>query len=243
MQKTAGNIPYQRLIYSQGENYKVKISLSKIPKLYAYGFFFSARLLSDGAMVTIKEKDKYWLQMALGIDNIQILEKHNRYYKPKSDYAEMKKRAEYLGSKIEYIMIEPEQLELLKNETDRFIKSHVGEKIRLVFPYSMHFIPTNIPIKTTSWEHQTQKSRLNSKRIYFYNNLICTDLLRKIRLINQKKSHLLLSISLNEPKILPIRMKMYKNPLQPTYQDAEDDVLHSITCITLYITYFRTIDR
>ena len=45
----------------------------------------------------------------------------------------MKKRAEYLGSKIEYIMIEPEQLELLKNETDRFIKSHVGEKIRLVF--------------------------------------------------------------------------------------------------------------
>ena len=133
MQKTAGNIPYQRLIYSQGENYKVRISLSKIPKLYSYGFFFSARLLSDGAMVTIKEKDKYLLQMALGIDNIQILEKHNRYYKPKSDYAEMKKRAELLGSKIEYLMIEPEQLELLKNETDRFIKSHVGEKIRLVF--------------------------------------------------------------------------------------------------------------
>ena len=133
MQRTAGNIPYQRLIYSQGEIYKVAIPLSAVPKLYAYGFFFSARLSKDKAMITIKEKDKYLLQMALGIANIQSLEEHNEYYKPKSDYAEMKERAKLIGSKIEYLMIEPEQLELLKDETDRFIKFDVGEKIRLVF--------------------------------------------------------------------------------------------------------------
>ena len=84
-------------------------------------------------MVTIKEKDKYLFQIALGIDDIEFLESHNKYYKPKSDYAEMKERAKQLGSKIEYLMIEPEQLELLKNETDRFIKFHVDGKFRLVF--------------------------------------------------------------------------------------------------------------
>ena len=133
LQKTAGNISYHQLISSQGENYKVAIPLSSVPKLYAYNFFFSARLFNDKAMVTIKEKDKYLLQMALGIENIQSLERHNKYYKPKSDYAEMKERAKQIGSKIEYLMIEPEQLEKLKDETDRFIKFDVGEKIRLVF--------------------------------------------------------------------------------------------------------------
>ena len=133
LQRTAGNIPYKQLISSQGENYKVKVSLSKIPKLYTYGFFFSARLFKDGAMVTIKEKDKYLLQMALGVEDMQFLESHNRYYKPKSDYAEMKERAVQLGSKIEYLMIEPEQLEKLKDETDRFVKFNVDGKIRLVF--------------------------------------------------------------------------------------------------------------
>ena len=133
MRRIVGNIPYKHLISAQGENYKVYVSLSKIPKLYAYGFFFSARLFNDGAMVTIKEKDKYLFQIALGIDDIEFLESHNKYYKPKSDYAEMKERAKQLGSKIEYLMIEPEQLELLKNETDRFIKFHVDGKFRLVF--------------------------------------------------------------------------------------------------------------
>ncbi|MBQ5562937.1 MAG: relaxase/mobilization nuclease domain-containing protein, partial [Clostridia bacterium] len=64
LQRTAGNIPYHQLISSQGENYKVAIPLSSVPKLYAYNFFFSARLFKDKAMVTIKEKDKYLLQMA-----------------------------------------------------------------------------------------------------------------------------------------------------------------------------------
>ena len=133
LQTTAGNIPYQKLVSLQGENYKVKVSLSKIPKLYAYGFFFSARLFNDGAMVTIKEKDKYLLQMALGVEDMKLLESHNQYYKPKSDYAEMKERAVQLGSKIKYLMIESEQLEKLKDETDRFIKFHVDGKIRLAF--------------------------------------------------------------------------------------------------------------
>ena len=133
LQRTAGNIPYQRLISSQGENYRVKVTLPAVSKLYAYGFFFSARLFNDSALVTVKERDKYILQQALGVEDIKVLEQHNRHFKQNSDYADLKRRAEQLGSKIEYLMIEPEQLELLKNETDRFVKFNVDGKIRLAF--------------------------------------------------------------------------------------------------------------
>lgn len=133
MQRTAGNIPYQRLISSQGENYFVKLALSAVPKLYTYGFFFSVRIYKDYAMVTVKERDKYILQKSLRVDDIKILERHNKVHKPNADYEQMKKKAKQLKSKIEYLLIEPKQLELLKNETDRFVKFRANEKIRLVF--------------------------------------------------------------------------------------------------------------
>ena len=133
MQRIAGNIPYKTLVSSQGENYIVKLALSAVPKLYTYGFFFSAKLCNDYALVTVKERDKYILQQALRVDDIRILERHNNIQKPNADYAEMKKRAELLGSKIEYLMIEPEQLEKLKDETDRFVKFNADGKIRLAF--------------------------------------------------------------------------------------------------------------
>lgn len=85
MQTTAGNIPYKNLISAQGENYRIKVSLSSVPKLYAYPFFFSAKIYKDYALVTIKEKDKQLLQKALDVGNIQILEKHNEHYSPLSD--------------------------------------------------------------------------------------------------------------------------------------------------------------
>ena len=133
LQRTAGNIPYKKLVSSQGENYRVRISLAAVSKLYAYGFFFSARLYNGYAVVTIKENDKYILQKALGVADINVLEQHNRNAKKSFDYADLKKRAAQLGSKIEYLTIEPEQLERLKNETDRFVKSNVDGKIRLAF--------------------------------------------------------------------------------------------------------------
>ena len=133
MQRTAGNIPYKTLVSSQGENYIVKLALSAVPKLYTYGFFFSAKLCNDYALVTVKERDKYILQQALKVDDIKILERHNSIYKPNADYAEMKERAKRIGSKIEYLMIEPEQLEKLKDETDRFVQFNADGKIRLAF--------------------------------------------------------------------------------------------------------------
>lgn len=135
IQTNAGNIPYKNLIESQGENYRVKLALSAVPKLYAYPFFFSAKLYKDYALVTIKEKDKKLLQTALEVEDIQVLEKHNKHYTPLSDYYELKARAEQLGVKVEFLnIIHKEQLSKLDGEKDRFVAIETKDgKIRLAF--------------------------------------------------------------------------------------------------------------
>ena len=47
----AGNILYRDLVKAQGDNYRVRIALSAVPKLYAYPFFFSAKLYKDNALI------------------------------------------------------------------------------------------------------------------------------------------------------------------------------------------------
>ena len=142
IQTTAGNIPYKNLIESQGENYRVRLALSAVPKLYAYPFFFSAKLYKDYALVTIKEKDKKLLQTALEVEDIQVLEKHNKHYTPLSNYYELKARAEKLGVKVEFLNIQKEQLSKLEDEKDRFVAIETKDgKIRLAFlPQNKNYI-------------------------------------------------------------------------------------------------------
>lgn len=141
IQTTAGNIPYKNLIESQGENYRVRLALSAVPKLYAYPFFFSAKLYKY-ALVTIKEKDKKLLQTALEVEDIQVLEKHNKHYTPLSDYYELKARAEKFGVKVEFLNIQKEQLNKLDDEKDRFVAIETKDgKIRLAFlPQNKNYI-------------------------------------------------------------------------------------------------------
>ena len=140
---TAGNIPYKNLVSAQGENYRVRLALSAVPKLYAYPFFFSAKLYKDYALVTIKEKDKKFLQKAMELEDISILEKHNEHYTTKAEYLELKKRAEQLGVKVEFLTLhQPEKLEKLKNEKERFVATPTENgKIRLAFlPQNKNYI-------------------------------------------------------------------------------------------------------
>lgn len=66
----------------------------------------------------------------------------NDYYTPLADYQELKNRAEQLGTKIEFLVIQPEQLEMLNNEMDRFVAIPTKDgKIRLAFlPQNKDFI-------------------------------------------------------------------------------------------------------
>ena len=121
MQRIAGNIPYRRLISSQGENYFVKLALSAVPKLYTYGFFFSVRIYNNHAVVAIKEKDKYILQRALRVQDIDMLEQSNKYARPNSEHIALKEKARKINSKVEYLIIQPEQWKKVEKEKDRLV--------------------------------------------------------------------------------------------------------------------------
>ena len=138
----AGNIPYRNLVKSQGENYRVRIALSAVPKLYAYPFFFSAKLYKNYALVTIKEKDKQLLQRALELEDIKVLEKHNKHYTSKAEYLALKERANQLGVEPEFLVITKDLFEKLKDEKERFVAIPTENgKIRLAFlPQNKDFI-------------------------------------------------------------------------------------------------------
>ena len=134
MQRIAGNIPYKRLISAQGDNYRVRLNLSAIPKLYTGRFFFSARIYNKAAVVTIKEKDKYLLLDILNVDDINILNQHNRGYKISFGYMELKKKAEQLNSKVEFLIIKHKEWEKVKSEKDRFVaETQEDGRIKLSF--------------------------------------------------------------------------------------------------------------
>ena len=76
----AGNILYRDLVNAQGDNFRIRLSLSAVPKLYAYPFFFSAKLYSDYALVTIKERDKNLFMQILEKGNETVINRHNAQY-------------------------------------------------------------------------------------------------------------------------------------------------------------------
>ena len=138
----AGNILYRDLVNAQGNNFRIRLSLSAVPKLYAYPFFFSARLYSDYALVTIKERDKNLFMQILEKGNETVINRHNAQYTPLADYQTLKKRAAQLGTKVEFLMIPPEQLDSLNDEKDRFVAMPTKDgKVRLAFlPQNKDFI-------------------------------------------------------------------------------------------------------
>ena len=129
-----GNIPYSRLIRSQGENCVIRFDLSAIPKLYACPLFFSAKIYNDYAMVTIKERDKKLLIDRLKLKDKTIIDRHTRMHSPYAEYDEMKKRAEFLGVKVEFLMIDEKDIDKLTEEKDRYIGFQPKDgKIKLAF--------------------------------------------------------------------------------------------------------------
>ncbi len=129
-----GNIPYSRMIHSQGENCVIRFDLSAIPKLYACPIFFSAKLYNDHAMVTIKERGRKLLVEALKLKDEEVIDRHTKRYLPYAKYEEMKKRAEFLGVKVEFLVIDEKDIDKLTKEKDRYVAFAPEDgKIKLAF--------------------------------------------------------------------------------------------------------------
>ena len=164
----AGNISYKDLVNSQGDNFRVRLNLSAVPKLYAYPLFFSAKLYSDYALVTIKKRDKEVFKQILETGTEATIQKHNEYFTPRAEYQELKKRAKQLGVTVEFLIIEPKQLELLHKEKDRFVPIPLKDgRIRLAFlPQNKDFIlhslyPDKYKTETDTLFSVGRNSRIN----------------------------------------------------------------------------------
>ena len=82
------------------------------------------------------------MQKALEVEDISILEKHDNYYTAKSEYDDLKKRAEQFGVKVEFLVIQSDQLKKLDNEKERFAAfPPENGKIKIAFlPQNKDFI-------------------------------------------------------------------------------------------------------
>ena len=165
-----GNIPYSRLIHSQGENCVLRFEFSGIPKLYACPIFFSAKLYNDHAMVTIKERDKKLLIEALKLKDEAIIERHTKRYLPDVKYDEMKKRAKFLGVEVEFLVIAEKDIDKLTKEKDRYVAfPPENGKIKLAFlpqnkDYVLHSLyPDKLQAESDDLFSVTRNSKVNTK--------------------------------------------------------------------------------
>ena len=165
-----GNIPYYRLIHSQGENCVIRFDLSAIPKLYACPIFFSAKLYNDHAMVTIKERDKKLLLEVLKLKDEAIIERHTKRYLPDVKYDEMKKRAKYLGVQVEFLMIDEKEIDKLTKEKDRYVAfPPENGKVKLAFlpqnkDYVLHCLyPDKHQSESDDLFSVTRNSKVNTR--------------------------------------------------------------------------------
>ena len=165
-----GNIPYSRLIHSQGENCVLRFEFSGIPKLYACPIFFSAKLYDDHAMVTIKERDKKLLIEALKLKDEAIIERHTKRYLPDVKYDEMKKRAKFLGVEVEFLVIDEKDIDKLTKEKDRYVAfPPENGKIKLAFlpqnkDYVLHCLyPDKHQSESDDLFSVTRNSKVNTR--------------------------------------------------------------------------------
>ena len=165
-----GNIPYSRLIHSQGENCVLRFEFSGIPKLYACPIFFSAKLYNDHAMVTIKERDKKLLLEVLKLKDEAVIERHTKRYLPDVKYNEMKKRAEYLGVQVEFLMIDEKDIDKLTKEKDRYVAfPPENGKVKLAFlpqnkDYVLHCLyPDKHQAESDDLFSVTRNSKVNTR--------------------------------------------------------------------------------
>lgn len=133
--KTISNISYKKLIYSQGENYKIKVNADIIPKLFNQPIFYTALMNTKNgtATLTIKEKDRELLKTILGVDNLSVLDEQNKAIKNREVYNKIKSRAVKNNSKVQYLVVTPEQLKMLQAKYVELAYFKKGDKFNIAF--------------------------------------------------------------------------------------------------------------
>jgi hypothetical protein len=132
--KTAGNIPYNKLIGADGDNFTVRISTEQLAKVTTAPFFYSSRLNINNstATITIKATNKYQLSEILGVSVVR-LDAQDSQINNQRIYGELKKKATASGSKPEYKVVSSCELIKLRSAGIELAFFEKGDKFNISF--------------------------------------------------------------------------------------------------------------
>lgn len=133
---TFGNIKYQELISTAGENYSIKVSLDKLLLIANQPVLYSARTDRKNSMVTItvKKKDKDFLADLIDLsDKSKQLDEQSEKLANSRIYHELKETAKQNGKKLRYLIVTPEQAQILRDNFIQFAYFEKEDKLNIAF--------------------------------------------------------------------------------------------------------------
>ena len=151
---TYGNISYYELCNSPEKTFTIKVDAVNLLRLVNQPVLYSALMNNNSAVITVKEKDKKFLINLLGLSSKeQLFDAQSEQIDNQNIYKELKQRAELSNQKLQYLVIDKEQLELLKNNYISFAYFSKDEK------YNIAFLPEKLKvIQKILYENRKSKS-------------------------------------------------------------------------------------
>ncbi len=165
---TFGNINYNELVNSYGENYTVRVTIDKLLRLANQPILYSALVNREKsyATITIKAKDREFLSRMLGLSEQQnFLDDQNEKISNQNTYRRLKEKAQLSECKLSYLMITEEQKKILKDNYIEFAYFEKDGKINIAFmPEKSELIKKLIYPKKEEKKQETIQQKNN--RIY-----------------------------------------------------------------------------
>ena len=133
---TFGNIKYRELTSTAGENYSIKISLDKLLLIVNQPIFYSGIIdkNNNSVTITVKKKDKNFLASLINLsDKQQQLDEQSEKLANSQIYHELKETAKHNGEKLKYLIVTPEQAQILRDNFIRFAYFEKEDKLNIAF--------------------------------------------------------------------------------------------------------------
>ena len=132
MRKRISNVPYKELTQTIGNTAQIKLYSFQLAKLFNEGILCYANIdmVSGTAMVTVKEHNLKHIADVLGLENADSLITQADTIRNRKTYSALKRS----GKKLEYLIVNQNQIDALNYRCVRFAKFQKGEdKFNIVF--------------------------------------------------------------------------------------------------------------
>ena len=164
---TFGNIPYRDLVQSAGDNYSIKVTMDKLLRVVNQPILYSAKVSkkTSSVTITVKAKDREFLAKMLDLSGKQSeLDNQSDNILNRDTYRKLKEKAENSGCKLQYLIINEEQKQILQKNYIEFAYFDKDDKINIAFmPEKAELIKKLIYPKT---EQPKETEQQKNNRLY-----------------------------------------------------------------------------